>query len=73
MAPHRASGLGRPLGKGPDNPMAPGQPDRQQAGFPLAAKMEQNPFILKRLAQVPSLAEGANGEDKRDDSGMGKV
>jgi hypothetical protein len=35
--------------------------------------MEQNPFILKRLAQAPTLAEGANREDKRDDSGEGNV
>ena len=73
MTPHRASRLGRPLGKSPDNPVMVGQPDCQEAGFALTAKMEQNPFILKRLAQVPSLAETANREDKRDDSGEGKV
>ena len=73
MAPHRAARFGRPLGEGPNQPVAAGKPDRQQAGLPLPAEMKQNPFILKRLAQGPSLAEGANREDKRDDSAGGKV
>jgi len=73
MAPHGTSGFGRPLGQGPDDPMVLAQPDGQQAGLPLAAEMEQNSFILKRLAQVFSLAEGANREDKRDDSEEGNV
>ena len=73
MAPHGTAGFGRPLGEGPNHPVAAGEPDRQQAGLPLAAEMEQNPFILKRLAQDPSLAEGANREDKRDDSGRSNV
>ncbi len=53
--------------------MVTGKPDSQEAGFPLAPEMEQNPFILKWLAQVLSLAEKANREDKRDDSGWGNV
>jgi hypothetical protein len=73
MATHRAAWFGRALGEGPNYPVAAGEPDRQQAGLPLAAEMKQNPFILKRLAQDPSLAEGANREDKRDDSAGGKV
>jgi hypothetical protein len=73
MAPHGTAGFGRPLGECPDDPVVPGQPDGQQTGLPLAAEMEQNSFILKRLAQDPSLAEGANWEDKRDDSGEGNV
>jgi len=73
MAAHGAAGFGRSLGEGADDAMVPGQPDGQQAGLPLAAEMKQNPFILKRLAQVLSLAEGATREDKRDDSGKGKV
>ena len=73
MAPHGATGFGGSLGEGADQAVAAGQPDRQHAGFPLAAEMEQNPFILKRLAQELSLAEGANREDKRDDSGVGNV
>ena len=73
VAPHGAARFGRPLGKGTHHPVAAGEPDGQQAGLPLAAEMKQNPFILKRLAQGPSLAEGANREDKRDDSAGGKV
>ena len=73
MAPHRAARLGCSFGKGTHDPMAAGQPDGQEAGFPLASEMEQNSFILKRLAQALSLAEGANREDKRDDSAEGKV
>lgn len=73
MAPHGTAGFGRTLGQGSDHPVVAGQPDGQQAGFSLAAEMEQNPFILKRLAQAPTLAEGANREDKRDDSGEGNV
>jgi len=73
MAPHRAARFGGSLGESSNHPVAAGEPDRQQAGLPLAAEMKQNPFILKRLAQGPSLAEGANREDKRDDSAGGKV
>ena len=73
MPPHRAARLGCALGQGPDDPVLTGQPDGQQAGFPLAAQMEQNSFILKRLAQVPTLADGAKREDKRDDSAGGNV
>ena len=69
VAAHRATGSGRALGQRPDDPMVPGQPDGQQTGLPLAAEMEQNSFILKRLAQASTLAERANREDKRDDSG----
>ena len=53
--------------------MVTGQPNGQEAGLTLAAEMEQNPFILKRLAQVFILAEGAIQEDKRDDSAGGNV
>jgi hypothetical protein len=73
VAPHGAARFGRPLGKGTHHPVAAGEPDGQQAGLPLSAEMKQNPFILKRLAQGLSLAEGANREDKRDDSAGGKV
>ena len=73
VAPHRVARFGRSLGEGADHPVAAGQPDREEAGFPLAAEMKQNPFILKRLAQGLSLAEGANREDKRDDSAGGRV
>lgn len=73
MTPHWAAGLCRPFGQGPDHPVVAGEPDSQEARFPLASEMKQNPFILKRLAQEPTLAEGANREDKRDDSGMGNV
>jgi len=73
VAAQRAAGFGGPFGQSPDHPMAAGEPNRQQAGLSLAAEMEQNPFILKRLAQDPSLAEGANREDKRDDSGRSNV
>ena len=73
VTPHGAAGLRRPLGQGSDHPVIAGEPDGQEAGFPLTPKMEQNPFILKWLAQDPSLAERANREDKRDDSGVGNV
>jgi len=69
VAAHGAFRFGRSLGQGADHPVATGQPNSQQAGLPLAAEMEQNPFILKRLAQAPTLAERANRKDKRDDSG----
>lgn len=73
MTPQGTAGFGRPLGQRPDDAVVPGQPDDQEARFPLAPEMEQNPFILKRLAQAASLAEGATREDKRDDSGGGNV
>ena len=38
-------------GQGTKNPVVSGQPYRQKAGFTLAADMEENPFILKCLAQ----------------------
>ena len=68
VAPHGTARLGCSLGQGPHDPVVPAQPDGQQAGLSLATEMEQNSFILKRLAQDPILAEGANREDKRDDS-----
>ena len=40
MAPHGIAGLGRPFGEGADYPMAPGQPDGQEAGFSLPTEME---------------------------------
>ena len=73
MTPHGTAGLGRPFGQGSDHPVGAGEPDGQEAGLTLTAEMEQNPFILKWLAQVPSLAEGANREDKRHDSGWENV
>ena len=73
VAAQRAAGFGGPFGQSSNHPMAAGEPNRQQAGLSLAAEMEQNPFILKRLAQDFSLAEGANREDKRDDSGRSNV
>ena len=65
----RATRFGCSPGKGSHDSVAAGQPDSQQAGFPLASKMEQNTLILKWLAQGGTLADPANREDKRDDSG----
>ena len=73
MTPHGVAGFGGSFGQSSDHPVAAGEPNRQQAGLSLAAEMKQNPFILKRLAQEPSLAEGANRRDKRDDSGWRNV
>ena len=47
--------FGGPPGKCTENAMPAGQPNGQQARFPLAAEIEQNPFILKWLAHVPLL------------------
>jgi hypothetical protein len=44
--------FGGPPGEGADNSVAAGQPNGQQARFPLAAEIEQNSFILKWLAHV---------------------
>jgi len=73
VAPHGAAGLGGSLGKGTHNAMPPGQPYGQQARLPLPTEMKQNTFILRWLAQVAILAERANREDKRDDSGKRNV
>ena len=47
--------FGGPPGEGADNSVAAGQPNGQQARFPLAAEIEQNSFILKWLAHVSLL------------------
>jgi len=44
-----------PPGECAENSVATGQPNGQQARFPLAAEIEQNPFILKWLAHVSLL------------------
>jgi len=51
-------------GQGTKNPVVSGQPYRQKASFTLAADMEENPFILKCLAQ--------EGESTRGGKGWGK-
>ena len=57
----RISGFGGTTGKGTNDSVLAGEPDGEEAGFPLAAKMEQNPLILNRLAQVGTLAEEGQG------------
>ena len=55
------SWFGGTAGEGTNDSMLAGEPDGEEAGFPLAAKMEQNPLILNRLAQVGTLAEEGQG------------
>jgi len=55
------SGFGGTTGEGTNDSVLAGKPDGEKAGFPLAAKMEQNPLILNRLAQVGTLAEEGQG------------
>ena len=49
--------LGGPAGERAEDAVAAGKPDGKEAGFPLAAKIKQNPFILNRLAQEGRIAE----------------
>ena len=49
--------LGGPAGQRAEDTVAAGKPDGKEAGFPLAAKIKQNPFILNRLAQEGRIAE----------------
>ena len=51
------SWFGGTAGEGTNDSMLAGEPDGEEAGFPLAAKMKQNPLILNRLAQGGTLAE----------------
>ena len=44
--------LSGPPGQCAENSVATGQPNGQEARFPLAAEIEQNSFILKWLAHV---------------------
>lgn len=65
------SGFGGTTGEGANDSVLAGEPDGEEAGFALAAKMKQNSLILNRLAQVGTLAEEGQGVkwgDKRDDS-----
>ena len=65
------SWFGGTTGEGTNDSVLAGEPDSEEAGFSLAAKMKQNPLILNRLAQVGTLAEEGQGVkwgDKRDDS-----
>ena len=55
------SGFGGTTGEGTNDSVLASEPDGEKAGFPLAAKMEQNPLILNRLAQVGTLAEEGQG------------
>ena len=55
------SWFGGTAGEGTNDSVLAGKPDGEEAGFPLAAKMKQNPLILNRLAQVGTLAEEGQG------------
>ena len=55
MAFEGVAWLSGPPGQCAENSVAAGQPNGQEAGFPLAAEIEQNPFILKWLAHVSLL------------------
>ena len=55
------SGFGGTTGEGTNDSVLAGEPDGEEAGLPLAAKMKQNPLILNRLAQVGTLAEEGQG------------
>ena len=55
------SWFGGTTGEGTNDSMLACEPDGEEAGFSLAAKMEQNPLILNRLAQVGTLAEEGQG------------
>jgi len=51
------SWFGGTAGEGTNDSVLAGEPDGEEAGFPLAAKIKQNPFILNRLTQEGRLAE----------------
>jgi hypothetical protein len=55
------SGFGGTTGEGTNDPVLAGEPDGEEAGLPLAAKMKQNPLILNRLAHGGTLAEEGQG------------
>jgi len=57
----RISGFGGTTGEGMNDPVLAGEPDGEEAGFSLAAKMKQNPLILNRLAHGGTLAEEGQG------------
>ena len=57
----RISWFGGAAGEGTNDSVLAGEPDGEEAGFSLAAKMKQNPLILNRLAQVGTLAEEGQG------------
>jgi hypothetical protein len=55
------SGFGGTTGEGTNDSVLAGEPDGEEAGLPLAAKMKQNPLILNRLAHGGTLAEEGQG------------
>ena len=55
------SGFGGTTGEGANDSVLAGEPDGEEAGLPLAAKMKQNPLILNRLAHGGTLAEEGQG------------
>ena len=57
----RISWFSGPTGEGTNDSVLAGEPDGEEAGFALAAKMKQNSLILNRLAQVGTLAEEGQG------------
>lgn len=61
MSFERASRFCSSAGKGAKNPVVPGQPYDQKAGFALAADMEENSLILKCLAQEVHSIRGGRG------------
>jgi hypothetical protein len=55
MAFEGVTWFGGPPSECAKNSVTTGQPNGQEARFPLAAEIEQNPFILKWLAHVAPL------------------
>jgi len=55
MAFEGVAGFCGPPSECAENSVTTGQPNGQEARFPLAAEIEQNPFILKWLAHVALL------------------
>ena len=53
--------FGSTTGEGANDSVLAGEPDGEEAGLPLTAKMKQNPLILNRLAQAGTLAEEGQG------------
>lgn len=55
------SWFGGSTGEGTNDSVLAGEPDGEEAGLPLTAKMKQNPLILNRLAHGAILAEEGQG------------
>jgi len=55
------SWFGGTTSEGTNDPVLAGEPDGEEAGLSLAAKMKQNPLILNRLAHGGTLAEEGQG------------